>query len=319
MTDPTPSPSPPSEGTGGLLSRRDLERLAERGEVDTVLVVFPDLYGRFMGKRVPAAFFLEQVAEGGMHACNYLLTVDMEMEVVPGYDFANWRQGYGDFHCVPDLGTLRRLSWLDRSALVICDLEVNHEPVTVAPRSILKQSARARREGRLPRHGRLGARVLHLQGDLRLGARQALRGARDLRLVPGGLPHAPGHQGRGLQRRAAPAPRGERHPRRVEQGGVGAGAARAQHSLRRGAGDGRPPLHLQAGGEGDRHPGGRGGDLHGEVEERPRRLEHAPAPVAVGRGRRALALRRRARARPAAGERRDALVPRRLDRATPAR
>src|SRR5687768_12472195 len=148
MTDPTPSPSPPSEGTGGLLSRRDLERLAERGEVDTVLVVFPDLYGRFMGKRVPAGFFLEQVAEGGMHACNYLLTVDMEMEVVPGYDFANWRQGYGDFHCVPDLGTLRRLSWLDRSALVICDLEMNHEPVSVAPRSILKQQlARAAKAG----------------------------------------------------------------------------------------------------------------------------------------------------------------------------
>ena len=116
--------------------------------MDTVLVVFPDLYGRFMGKRVPAAFFLEQVAEGGMHACNYLLTVDMEMEVVPGYDFANWRQGYGDFHCVPDLGTLRRLSWLDRSALVICDLKVNHEPVTVAPRSILKsQLARAAKAG----------------------------------------------------------------------------------------------------------------------------------------------------------------------------
>jgi glutamine synthetase len=153
MTDPTPSP-PPSEGTGGLLSRRDLERLAERGEVDTVLVVFPDLYGRFMGKRVPTGFFLEQVAEGGMHACNYLLTVDMEMEVVPGYDFANWRQGYGDFHCVPDLGTLRRLSWLDRSALVICDLEMpgsaDHRmgPVAVAPRSILKhQLARAAKAG----------------------------------------------------------------------------------------------------------------------------------------------------------------------------
>jgi glutamine synthetase len=145
MTDPTPNTAPPA---GGLLSRRDLERLAERGEIDTVLVVFPDLYGRFMGKRVPVPFFLDSVAEGGMHACNYLLTVDMEMEVVPGYDFANWGRGYGDFHCVPDLGTLRRLSWLDRSALVICDLEMGHEPVTVAPRAILRrQLARATKAG----------------------------------------------------------------------------------------------------------------------------------------------------------------------------
>src|SRR5688572_3067187 len=104
---------------GGLLSLDDLEKLAARGEVDTVLVVFPDLYGRFMGKRVPVPFFLESVARHGMHACNYLLTVDMEMEVVPGYALASWEQGYGDFVCVPQLGTLRQLSWLDRSAQVI--------------------------------------------------------------------------------------------------------------------------------------------------------------------------------------------------------
>jgi glutamine synthetase len=141
---PRDSPSP----AGGLLTLEDLERLALRGEVDTVLVVFPDLYGRFMGKRVPARFFLDSVARAGMHACNYLLTVDMEMDVVPGYRLASWEQGYGDFHCVPDLATLRRLSWLDRSAQVICDLEMEHQPVAVAPRSILRrQLARAAAAG----------------------------------------------------------------------------------------------------------------------------------------------------------------------------
>jgi glutamine synthetase len=127
------------EPKGGLLTLAELTRLVERGEVDTVLVVFPDLYGRFMGKRVPGAFFLDSVAGAGMHACNYLLTVDMEMEVVPGYRFASWEQGYGDFHCVPDLATLRRLSWLDRSAQVICDLEMDGRLVAVAPRSILQR------------------------------------------------------------------------------------------------------------------------------------------------------------------------------------
>ena len=124
---------------GGPLSLAQLRELVASGELDTVLVVFPDLYGRFMGKRVPAAFFLDTVAGDGMHACNYLLTVDMEMEVVPGYRFASWEKGYGDFHCVPDLSTLRRLSWLDRSAQVICDLAVDHRPVAIAPRSLLRR------------------------------------------------------------------------------------------------------------------------------------------------------------------------------------
>ena len=123
----------------GMLTEAELRDLVARGEIDTVLVVFPDLYGRFMGKRVPARFFLDQVAAAGMHACNYLLTVDMEMDVVAGYQLASWEQGYGDFHCVPDLRTLRRLSWLDRSAQVICDLDMQHRPVAVAPRTMLKR------------------------------------------------------------------------------------------------------------------------------------------------------------------------------------
>ncbi|HEX2165486.1 MAG TPA: glutamine synthetase family protein [Thermoanaerobaculia bacterium] len=124
---------------GGPITLDTLRALVERGEVDTVLVVFPDLYGRFLGKRVAGGFFLDAVADGGVHACNYLLTVDMEMEVVPGYRFANWEKGYGDCHLVPDLATLRRLSWLDRSAQVICDLEMDGRPVAVAPRTLLRR------------------------------------------------------------------------------------------------------------------------------------------------------------------------------------
>lgn len=125
----------------GLLTLKRLEQAVSDETIETVLVVFPDLYGRLLGKRVPAGFFLESVAHHGMHACDYLLTVDMEMDVVPGYEFANWEKGYGDFHCVPDLSTLRRLTWLDKSAMVICDLETEpgHQPVGVAPRTILKR------------------------------------------------------------------------------------------------------------------------------------------------------------------------------------
>ncbi len=129
-----------------MLTVEELAARHDADEIDTVVVGFTDHYGRLMGKRFDAGFFVETAADSGTHACDYLLTVDMEMEPVPGYTFANWELGYGDFHLVPDLATLRIASWLPRSALVLCDLESDstHEPVSVAPRSILKrQAARA--------------------------------------------------------------------------------------------------------------------------------------------------------------------------------
>lgn len=134
----------------GMLTLDELAQKVSQGAIDTVLVQFTDHYGRFMGKRYDADHFLESVAGHGTHGCNYLLTVDMEMEPVPGYRFANWELGYGDFHLVPDLTTLRMASWLDRSAVVLCDVddEKSHGPVTVAPRSILrKQIAAAEAQG----------------------------------------------------------------------------------------------------------------------------------------------------------------------------
>ncbi|MBI4179755.1 glutamine synthetase [bacterium] len=124
-----------------MLTVKELSRLAKSGRVDTVLLVFPDLYGRFMGKRLDADFFLKHALKEGTHACDYLLTVDMEMVPVPGYGYANWEKGYGDFHMVPDLTTLRTAAWLDRTALALCDLidDKTHHPVEVAPRSILKK------------------------------------------------------------------------------------------------------------------------------------------------------------------------------------
>src|SRR5688500_9701587 len=118
----------------GMLTREELGARVEQGLIDTVLVVFTDHHGRFMGKRFDAHFFLEDGFEHGSHACDYLLTVDMEMNPVPGYRFANWERGYGDFHMSPDPATLRVASWLDRSALVLCDVRdvKTHELVSVA-------------------------------------------------------------------------------------------------------------------------------------------------------------------------------------------
>ena len=137
-----------AENAAGNLSW--LAQKVNTGEIDTVLVGFPDHYGRLMGKRFEAEYFLEEVAQHGTHGCDYLLTTDMEMEPVQGYRFANWELGYGDFHLVPDLATLRPASWLEKSAIVLCDLEDerSHSLIEVAPRTMLKrQLERARALG----------------------------------------------------------------------------------------------------------------------------------------------------------------------------
>ncbi len=133
-----------------MLGKDDLERSVASGDVDTVIIAFTDHYGRLHGKRFDAHHFVEEAIDHGTHACDYLLTVDMEMEPMPGYQYSSWELGYGDFHMVPDLGTLRIASWLDRTALVLCDLHDPHtdELVSVAPRSILKtQLEKAARSG----------------------------------------------------------------------------------------------------------------------------------------------------------------------------
>ena len=132
----------------GMLTLSELSTRVEAGDIDTVIIAFSDHYGRLLGKRFDAEYFLAEAARTGTHACNYLLTTDIEMEPVPGYDFANWELGYGDFHLAPDLGTLRRASWLNKTAILLCDVENEqlHQPVSVAPRSILRRQLQAAAE-----------------------------------------------------------------------------------------------------------------------------------------------------------------------------
>ncbi|MEX1008689.1 MAG: glutamine synthetase family protein [Acidimicrobiia bacterium] len=128
----------------------ELGRLIDADEIDTVVVAFPDLQGRLMGKRVTGRFFRGHVLEHGIDACSYLLAVDVDMTPLPDYRFASWETGYGDVVCRPDLATLRLLPWLEKTALVLCDLfdETTGEPVDVAPRQILRrQIARAQEAG----------------------------------------------------------------------------------------------------------------------------------------------------------------------------
>ena len=86
----------------GRIDVEQLKRLTADGELETVLAVFPDMYGRLVGKRLVARFFVDEVLGHGMHACDYLLACDVEMDPVPGYAFTSWAKGYGDFRPLPD-------------------------------------------------------------------------------------------------------------------------------------------------------------------------------------------------------------------------
>jgi glutamine synthetase len=139
-------------GTAGMLSIDELRKEIEEGGIDTVVTAFTDMQGRLFGKRIQAEYFIDDVLEHGIEGCNYLLALDMEMDPVPGYELANWEKGYGDFAIVPDFATLRRIPWLDRTALVLCDV-ADHDgsPVAASPRQILiAQYERAQRMGYVP-------------------------------------------------------------------------------------------------------------------------------------------------------------------------
>ena len=124
----------------GTLSFEQLRGAVDDGLIDTVAAVMVDMQGRLMGKRFHAPFFLEHALEE-THSCNYLLATDQEMETVEGYASTSWESGYGDYTMVPDLATLRRVPWLEGTALVLCDVQDHdaHEDVPHSPRAILKK------------------------------------------------------------------------------------------------------------------------------------------------------------------------------------
>src|SRR5260221_7602711 len=137
----------------GRIDIDELKRLITDGEIETVLAVFPDMYGRPVGKRIVGRYFPGEVLAHGMHPCDCLLACDMEMDPVPGYAYTSWAKGYGDFRPVPDFDPLRVASWLNKTALVLCDVyyDDRRELVPYAPRSILRrQISRAAERGFLP-------------------------------------------------------------------------------------------------------------------------------------------------------------------------
>jgi len=131
------------------MTLEELRAAAEADEIDTVVLAITDMQGRLQGKRFTASHFLNAVVEAGAEACNYLLAVDVDMNTVEGYRMSSWETGYGDFLMIPDMGTLRRVPWLPKTALLLADLAWHdHSPVPASPRQILiRQLERLRERG----------------------------------------------------------------------------------------------------------------------------------------------------------------------------
>ena len=268
------------------------EELAEQinvGEIDTVLVVFPDLQGRLIGKRTNGRFYLEHVANGeGTENCNYLIATDMENVPVPGYRFASYDLGYGDMVALPDEDTIRVTPWVPKTALVLVDLlDVDTgEPIEVVTAPDPPPSGGGRRGHGV--HGPCGQRdrVLPLPRQPRGGLGEGLPRPAPPHALLRGLPHPPDDEGRVRHRRSPAPPRSRGRAGRVLEGRGRAGTARDQPRLHDARRDGRPQPRLQERGQGDRPPPRPIGDVHGQVRLRRHRLV-VPHPLEPVRRRRA--------------------------------
>lgn len=116
-----------------------IDDLHEQG-FETVIVAAADMHGRLLGKRLSPRKFAEFVERGiAMSSCTFGWDIaqDIGLEV----PYAGWHTGWRDFLLIPDLTTLVRAAWLERTAIVIADIVEEHDrsPVEISPRRILQR------------------------------------------------------------------------------------------------------------------------------------------------------------------------------------
>lgn len=125
----------------GPMSLEQLRSEAVAGLVDGVTLITPDNSGRCLAERVPTERFLKEYDQVGAFKVPLMLWgVDVEQNVRLGLDHVGGMgAGAPDVPLVPDVATLRRLPWLPRLPVVICDPTLpDGSPLAYAPRQILK-------------------------------------------------------------------------------------------------------------------------------------------------------------------------------------
>ena len=124
-----------------MLTTKELAGDVERGAIDTVVVAFTDMQGRLMGKRLHATILPRRTT---LRAWRRGLQLPARARDGDGprarLRDRGWERGYGDSGLVPDLATLRRIPWLEATALVLCRRRLARRlPVAPSPRQVLKR------------------------------------------------------------------------------------------------------------------------------------------------------------------------------------
>lgn len=120
------------------------------GDFDTLIVAAPDMSGRLLGRRM-APSLLDRVADQGVGISTCVFAWDITQESSFTTGLANPETGWRDVVLRPDMATLRRAGWLERTAIVIADIcdPATGELVPIAPRTIAR-----RQQELLSRHRR---------------------------------------------------------------------------------------------------------------------------------------------------------------------
>lgn len=119
------------------------EALFERYRIDTVECMFPDSWGALRGKRVPRGRFADLIGSG-FAISNAAFVWDPVCEIFP-IEYANIETGYPDVTAIPDVGTLRPVTWREGAALVMCDCVdmSDARPIPLDSRHVLRTAEEA--------------------------------------------------------------------------------------------------------------------------------------------------------------------------------
>jgi hypothetical protein len=119
------------------MTLEELRDEVARGSIDTVRVCFTDHYGMLRGRRLVGEVYAED-PEAPQGYCDGALVWDVHCDIFEETDYSNFRTGYPDLIAHPDLGSLRRCGWSERSAMVLSRVTDPHGVASpLDPRGLL--------------------------------------------------------------------------------------------------------------------------------------------------------------------------------------
>ena len=122
-----------------------IKQKAESLGIKTITMGFPDLYGRYMGKKYDPDYFFDGVIKKGSNCCNYLLGSDIEMTPLPNAKLSSFELGYGDFMMRTDLESMREINYINGETQLLFfsdlyDIEDPNKTIDYAPRWLLQRA-----------------------------------------------------------------------------------------------------------------------------------------------------------------------------------